>query len=572
MGFSIFLFLAVVAGTGGTSSLGQGPRVMQSPSVSNLSSVIGSSIGAWKVQGRAQGNQLLTLHIFVAHAPASKAELHRRLWSSSDPASAQYGKHMSFEEMNVLLRPSAEALDAVRFWLKENGVHWDTQVSLNPAEDILEVTLPIRDAEKLLQAEYHVLTAVNGKSLFRTGQYVLPAHVARYIDTVGPTTRIPLHPAKVASAASAGLTYTTPENLRERYGATGVASTSNKNSYAVCGFLDQYFDPKDVDYFFKSYDKQSVGKQVAVEGPNVASSSGMEATVDVCYGSAMAAGTETTFWSTKGRMPGHSDNEPLLQWLSDLSKDASPPLVFSFSYSDDEDTVDASYAERVNVELQKAGARGLSIVESSGDGGVAGIAPRTSCPGGKFMATFPATSPYVTSVGGTGGAAGAETASTHYPSGGGFSTWQQRPSFQDTAVDKYLQNGGASLPSSSLFNSSNRGYPDVSLMSEDYALTQYSISINVDGTSCSAPVFGALVALLNDARLSKGLPSLGWLNPLLYAHPEAFTDITQGSNPACGSAGFPAASGWDPVTGLGTPKFKAWLDIVQKLPEAVVLV
>lgn len=42
-----------------------------------------------------------------------------------------------------------------------------------------------------------------------------------------------------------------------------------------------------------------------------------------------------------------------------------------------------------------------------------------------------------------------------------------------------------------------------------------------------------------------------------YAHPEAFNDITEGNNAACSSAdettlwGFPAAAGWDPVTGLG---------------------
>jgi tripeptidyl-peptidase-1 len=38
---------------------------------------------------------------------------------------------------------------------------------------------------------------------------------------------------------------------------------------------------------------------------------------------------------------------------------------------------------------------------------------------------------------------------------------------------------------------------------------------------------------------------------LQYQHPEAFTDITVGSNPGCGSPGFPAAKGWDPVSGLG---------------------
>jgi hypothetical protein len=35
-------------------------------------------------------------------------------------------------------------------------------------------------------------------------------------------------------------------------------------------------------------------------------------------------------------------------------------------------------------------------------------------------------------------------------------------------------------------------------------------------------------------------------------------DITNGTNPGCGTAGFSAARGWDPVTGLGTPALKVW--------------
>lgn len=551
-------------------------RVVESSLAPNLSSMLGASFGGWTVGPRATGDESLTLHIFLAHEAENKAKLEQRLWSSSDPVSPSYGQHMKFEELNELMRPKPNALAVLRQWLVGVGVDFESQVRVNPAQDILEVSLPVQTAEKLLNAQYHRLHhVVDGAPILRTGRYTLPADVANFIDTVGPTTRIPhrsVKPAKsVAKSASGDVAYTTPVGLREQYGATGVTATSKNNSFAVCGFLDQFLDQTEVDYFFKTYDKQSVGKKVVVKGPN-GSPSGMEATVDACYGAAMAAGITTTFWSTAGRMPGHSDNEPLLQWLSDLSSDPAPPLVFSFSYSDNEDTVDLDYAQRVNVELQKAGARGLSIVESSGDGGVAGIQPDSYCPKG-FMGTFPATSPYVTSVGGTGGPAGAETASTHYPSGGGFSTWQARPAFQEAAVQKYLS-GGATLPSSSLYkyNSSNRGYPDVSLNSENYALTQYSISINVDGTSCSAPTFGALVALLNDVRLNKGLPSLGWLNPLLYAHPEAFTDITKGSNPACGSGGFVAASGWDPVTGLGTMKFQDWQTIVQSLPAAAVFV
>ena len=47
----------------------------------------------------------------------------------------------------------------------------------------------------------------------------------------------------------------------------------------------------------------------------------------------------------------------------------------------------------------------------------------------------------------------------------------------------------------------------------------------------------------------------------LYSHlfADAFHDVTNGTNPGCGTDGFPAMPGWDPVTGLGTPNFPTLL-------------
>jgi kumamolisin len=44
------------------------------------------------------------------------------------------------------------------------------------------------------------------------------------------------------------------------------------------------------------------------------------------------------------------------------------------------------------------------------------------------------------------------------------------------------------------------------------------------------------------------------VNSALYAAPAAFTDITSGNN-----NGYSCGPGWDPVTGLGTPKAEAVL-------------
>jgi subtilase family serine protease len=51
------------------------------------------------------------------------------------------------------------------------------------------------------------------------------------------------------------------------------------------------------------------------------------------------------------------------------------------------------------------------------------------------------------------------------------------------------------------------------------------------GTSCSSPIFASVVAMLNNELLNAGKPVLGFLNPWLYANPQAFNDITTGNNP-----------------------------------------
>ena len=65
----------------------------------------------------------------------------------------------------------------------------------------------------------------------------------------------------------------------------------------------------------------------------------------------------------------------------------------------------------------------------------------------------------------------------------------------------------------------------------------------------------AMVSLINDQLMAAGKPVLGFLNPFIYANPQAFTDVLSGNNPGCGTNGFSAGVVWDPVTGVGTPIF-----------------
>ena len=63
-----------------------------------------------------------------------------------------------------------------------------------------------------------------------------------------------------------------------------------------------------------------------------------------------------------------------------------------------------------------------------------------------------------------------------------------------------------------------------------------------------AQTFAAVISLLNDFLIASGKPPLGFLNPFIYSTGvSGFNDITSGSNSGCGTNGFTAGTGWDPV-------------------------
>ena len=107
------------------------------------------------------------------------------------------------------------------------------------------------------------------------------------------------------------------------------------------------------------------------------------------------------------------------------------------------------------------------------------------------------------------------------------------------------------------------------MLAVNYQVIVATKQVSMSGTSASAPVFAALISLVNSRRLAQRKPPVGFINPTLYAvgNLKKFTDITVGenhccsvkysaSNPLCCESGFTAAAGWDAVTGLGSVTLK----------------
>jgi tripeptidyl-peptidase-1 len=341
----------------------------------------------------------------------------------------------------------------------------------------------------------------------------------------------------------------TPASLRTLY-AIGDVEGTGATKQAATGFLKQYFKPTDLQKFYESFYKVAEGRTIAAVGDKMGTSAGVEASLDVDYISSVGGNVTTEFWSFDGTAPDNPQNEPFLKWIQLVSntKDADVPHVFSTSYGEDESSVSTDYADRINVEFAKAGTRGISLMFASGDDGVG-----SDCKHGQFDSKWPAGSPYVTAVGGT--APGSSSETTAGLSSGGFSYRYAQPSWQTSAVSEYFSSASG-VPDKSKFNATGRAFPDVSAQAVGFTVVNNGMTMpGVAGTSAACPTFSAVIGLLNDLRAQNGKSPLGFLNPWIYKSMSAFNDITTGSNPGCSTEGFPAAKGWDPATGVGSPNY-----------------
>ncbi|RDX48143.1 subtilisin-like protein [Lentinus brumalis] len=545
----------------------------------------------WELHGPAPSDYTFDMRIGLKQDKFD--ELVTALYEVSDPAHERYGQHLSKEQVATLVAPHPDSVNLVETWLLAHGLD-TTSSSRSPAGDFITLRVSVAQAEKMLGTKYQ--TFRHGKSddyVIRTMNYSLPSILHEHVAVVAPTTyfgtmksmkatsfiqegapviendadfaHLLKGPGSLATPPSSCNTVITPSCLRTLYNTVNYTpKATSKNSIGIAGYLDEFANHADLQTFFNRFRTDVVAQNFTTvrvnNGGDDQSDPGVEANLDIQYTEGITAPTPNVYYSTGGSPPFDPDsntptntNEPYLDWLNFILNQTSIPQTFTTSYGDDEQTVPFDYATTVCNLFAQLGARGSSILFSSGDSGVGGGNCLSN--DGKntkhFLPNFPASCPFVTTVGGTIHVSPEVAVSF---SGGGFSNYFARPSFQNTAVSTFLTKLGNT--NAGLFNTTGRAYPDVAAQGQGFQVVIGGRVSSVGGTSASSPTFAGVIALLNDFRLSEGKAPLGFLNPLIYSTGvTGFNDITSGNNPGCGTNGFTAGTGWDPVTGLGTPDF-----------------
>jgi len=497
-------------------------------------------------------------------------QLEETFWAVSDPKNARYGQHLSSASLRAMVGASESDVNTVVAWLKDQGC---AEVLVGRSRDFVfarGVSLPL--ASRLLSIQFHTYRHSSGLSFDASlGPYSLPSNIADKIDLVTGVVGFPdmvQQRAKVNPAPSPAALEITPSVIRARYNISStLVGTNAMNQHAVAEFQAQYYSPTDLKTFWTKYVPFAPFMAVAgVVGQNDPTSPGIEASLDIEYIMGVSPNITTYFYSLKA----FNFWNDLMTWTGELDNETNPPFIHSVSYGSQGDYPSDAYRSRLNMEFQKLGTRGLSIIFASGDSGA-------GCEGGgitskacdcTFFPSFPATCPYVTTVGATrflAGNTGPEGAVQAFGSGGGFSQFFPTAPYQMDDVTAYLASG-VQMPEACAFNASGRATPDVSALGDiHFQVVNGGSTISVGGTSASAPSFSAVMSLLNDQLLNAGKPVLGFLNTWIYqtasANPTAFFDVTVGDNINAGccrsgaESGFECATGWDPVTGVGTPNF-----------------
>lgn len=464
----------------------------------------------WVSLGRVDPEEELSLTFALKQQNLDR--LSELVQAVSDPSSPRYGKYLTLEDVAELVQPSPLTLRTVQKWLLAAGARDCHSVT---TQDFLTCWLSVRQAELLLPgAEFHRYVGGPAKThIIRSPHpYQLPQALAPHVDLVAglhrfPPLSSPRQRPEPQGVGPVGLHLgVTPSVLRQRYNLTArdVGSGTTNNSQACAQFLEQYFHNSDLTEFMRLFGSSfahqaSVARVVGKQGRGRA---GIEASLDVEYLMSAGANISTWVYSSPGR---HEAQEPFLQWLLLLSNESSLPHVHTVSYGDDEDSLSSVYIQRVNTEFMKAAARGLTLLFASGDTGAGcwSVSGRH-----KFRPSFPASSPYVTTVGGTSfkNPFLVTNEVVDYISGGGFSNVFPQPSYQEEAVAQFLKSS-SHLPPSSYFNASGRAYPDVAALSDGYWVVSNMVPIPwVSGTSASTPVFGGILSLINEHRLLNGRP------------------------------------------------------------------
>ncbi|EJT70735.1 hypothetical protein GGTG_11758 [Gaeumannomyces tritici R3-111a-1] len=516
-----------------TSAAGPAP-----PTSHVLHEVAPPARGTWRRHSRLDGRATLSMRVGLTQRNLERAA--EFMAAVSHPSSPEYGRHWNAELVVETFAPERHRVEAVLRWLEEDGGIARGRVRLSSGRNWLAFEATAGEAEALLRTEYHVYShAGHGARHVACEGYHLPEHMVEHVDIVTPTVhfdgrvregrmgkRVALsgeghaklllsrQDTEAGTAATATAWPVLADTQGKKEGRPGLLGKPNSGFHPK---RDDMVDGSNLVLELSSCDAMITPqclRALCSLPPGETAVGGN--TLGVIEYSPQAFLQEDMDMCECCGFDGGGSKDPNVDGQYPPRVGCGTPAitnVLSTSYGYNEADLGDKYEQRQCLEYMKLGLRGVSVVFSSGDSGVAGngnmcVDPITGAyvegtansTSGIFNPSFPSTCPWVTSVG-----------------------------------------------AAQVLNGSTVHTPE-------------------SACETSAPAFASMLTLINEKRMAAGKSAVGFVNAVLYEHPEALNDITSGKNPGRGTEGFEAVQGWDPVTGLGTPNYHKMLELFMGLP------
>jgi subtilase family serine protease len=549
---------------------------------------------------------------------AQQSRLQQILEAQQTRGSKEYHKWLTPEQYGQMFGLSSSDINKVTNWLQQQGF---SNIEVARSRDSVSFSGNATLAQAAFQTSIQQYT-VDGVTHFANSTAPqLPRALQGVVESIRGLNDIAPHPLGASPAAlhahytSAGPSsvsgnshFLVPYDFATMYDIGplyGAGTTGNGEKIAVAGQYDISSDQSDITQFRSVMQlPANTPTLVSVSGstPGTALSDFNESMINVEWSGAIAYNATVVYVAA---------GDAFTAATYAIDQNLAPVVLLTYGHCEALWS-GSNEITTLNNEFQKANSQGITVVVPSGDLGAADCdAPTSSTPPTTAShgpaVDFPASSPYVTAVGGTelNDCNGSYWNSTNNQFQGSVTGYIPEVAWNDTTTPavscgqvSHSENGvknilaasggGASTVNSKptwqtgpgVPNDNFRDVPDVAFAASPYhdpylycfqGVCQQGLPdpnkssvLLAGGTATVSAAFAGVVALLDEAQKSSGL---GNINQRLYqiagSSSSAFHDITSGSNEVpcasgstgCGSGGtfgFTAGAGYDQVTGLGS--------------------
>jgi subtilase family serine protease len=551
------------------------------------------------------------MHITVVLEPRDPEALDRFATTVSDPASPEYRDYLTPTQFGARFGATPAQLAAVTRSLRAHGLRpgavpadrlsvpvTATVGLVERAFDIrLERVALIRSGEATVanaapavdgQIAADVQSVVGLSSLgaprpllARSARARLAPRARAHVQTGGP------QPCGSASSTATQNGAYTADQIASAYGFPGLYAAGDQGQgQTIAEYELEPDDPNDIAAYQSCYGTHASISYVQVDGGAGTGAGGGEDALDIENAVGLAPKANYIVYQAQNSNQSAPGSGPYDLFAAIINQDRANVVSVSWGQCETLEGTGGAAAERTLFE--QAAAQGQSIVSAAGDEGSEDCNNANNIPNPALAVDDPSSQPFVTGVGGTsmsqlgpppsqtvwnnGGNVTGLLGIQPGAGGGGVSSIWGMPGYQSGAPGTlHVINSNSSRSPCGASSGYCREVPDVSADADPG--TGYVIYYNgsasnptastgwqaVGGTSGAAPVWAALLALADASSACHGSP-VGFADPALYkaaasAYTSDFSDITGGNNDFTGTNGgqFPAGSGYDMASGLGTP-------------------